>query len=152
MEIRFAEEKDKENILKILDELIDEVNKKMGSTKGHKSNEERYVMYEEMLQREDIKIFIAEENGKLVGVAELFIVPILRRGYYQGVIESLVVTKNMRGQGVGSALVKEIINYCKKNNLPVIKVNSGNELTEAHKFYERHGGKFKEKLFRFDLK
>lgn len=32
------------------------------------------------------------------------------------------------------------------------KVYSGIELAEAHRFYEFHGGKFTEKLFRFDLK
>lgn len=152
VEIRLAKSEDKENVLKILDELIYEVNKKMGSTLAHKSNQKRYALYEKMLHREDIKIFVAQENGEIYGVAELYIIPILRRGYYQGVIEGLVVSKSMRGKGIGSALLKEIIDYCKSNNISVIKVNSGNELTEAHKFYESHGGKFTEKLFRFDLK
>lgn len=152
MEIRLAKLEDKENVLQILDELIAEVNKKMGSTAVHESNEARFNLYEKMLKRDDVKIFVAEEKGEIVGVAEFFIVPILRRGYYQGVIESLIVKESMRGAGIGSALFEKIVNFCKENNISVIKVNSGNELTEAHKFYESHGGKFKEKLFRFDLK
>lgn len=151
MNIRLAEEKDKENVLAILDELIAEVNKKMGASKKHTGNEKRYAMYDELIKRNDIKFFIAEKNNKVVGLGELHIVPILRRGYYQGVIESFVVTKSLRGKGIGSALIEEIINYCKAKNISVIKVNSGIELTDAHTFYEKHGGKFTEKLFRFDL-
>ncbi len=152
MNIRLAEQEDKENVLAILDELIAEVNKKMGSSKKHRGNEKRYAMYDEVIKRDDIKIFIAEENNTVVGLGELHIVPILRRGYHQGVIENFVVAESMRGKGIGSALIQEIINYCKKNNISVIKVNSGIELAEAHAFYEKHGGKFTEKLFRFEIR
>jgi GNAT superfamily N-acetyltransferase len=152
MKIRFAQQKDKENVLALLDELITEANKRMGSPNIHSGDENRYSLYEDILKRDDIKIFVAEENEKLVGVAEFFIVPHLIRGYYQGVIETFVITHKMRGKGMGSALIKEIFNFCKKNNIPVIKVSSGIELTDAHKFYEKHGGRFTEKLFRIDLK
>lgn len=152
MIIRFAQLKDKKQVLKLLDELIFEVNKKMGSSKHHTGNEKRSALYEKLLKRDDVKIFVVEENNKLIGVAELFIVPILRRGYSQAVLESFVITQNIRGKGIGSALMEKIISFCRENNISVIKLTSGIELTDAHRFYEKHGGKFTEKLFRFNLK
>ncbi len=152
MKIRFAKPKDKESILALLDELILEANKKTGSSKHHEGNEKRYTLYENALKRDDIKIFVAEDNSKLVGVAELFIVPILRRGYHQVVVESFVITEKLRGKGIGSALFKKIKEFCQQNNIKIIKLTSSLELTEAHKFYEKHGGKFTEKMFRFEIK
>jgi|SRR3990167_6563915 len=151
MRIRFAKPEDKSQILALLDELISEVNKKMGSSPNHEGDEKRHALFDEMLKRDDVKIFVAEEDGTLVGLSELFIVPILRRGYYQGIIESFVITENRRGQGIGSALLSEIKKFCKDQDFKVIKVASGNELTDAHRFYEKHGAKFTEKFFRIDL-
>lgn len=152
MRIRLASLKDKKQILKLLDELIAEVNKRNKKPiKYSKGDEARGIVYDEEIKRDDIKIFVVEEGKRLVGVAELFIVPILRRGYHQGVIESLVVSESMRGKGIGSKLLQEIFRYCKQQGIKVVKLTSSIYLTDAHKFYKKHGGKFTEKLFRFEL-
>jgi GNAT superfamily N-acetyltransferase len=153
MNIRLATINDRDNILLLLDELIKEVNKKSGKhavfTKGE---EGRKKMYEELLNMLDVKIFVVEEASNLIGIADLFIMPIMRRGYYQGHIEDFVITENMRGKGIGTALMNAIKNYCRENNIKVIKLTSGFELEDAHKFYEKQGGVHTEKMFRFDLK
>lgn len=151
MKIRFAQPEDKEQVIKLLDELLEVANKKTGVSKEHKGDEKRFELYENASKRDDIKIFVVEEKGKLIGVAELYIVPVMRRGAFRGVIESFVVTKSMRGKGIGSALIKEIISYCKKNGFSKIHLTSALQLIDAHRFYERHGAKFTEKMFRFDL-
>ncbi len=152
MNIRFATFKDRDTVLSLLDELITEVNKKGGIAKGTEGQRKRNKIYEKLLKREDVKIFVAEENSRILGVADLFILPIMRRGCYHGHIEDLVVTGNSRGKGIGTALLKTIINYSRQNGIKVIKLTSGLELENAHRFYEKNEGVFTEKMFRFEIK
>ena len=147
MNIRLAQSKDGGKILGLLDELLEEA---MGKHVDQDSKP-RMALFAKTLSREDIKMFIAEENGEVVGFINFFILPVVRRGANFGHVEDLVISKSLRGKGVGTELMKEVINYCKANNINVIKLDSGIELTQAHKFYEKMGGKFTEKMFRFDL-
>lgn len=153
MNIRFATIKDKDAVLSLLDELISEVNKKNNKTsKVTEGQKKRNKIFEELLNRTDVKIFVAQENSQILGVADLFILPVMRRGYNQGHVEDLVVTEKSRGKGIGSALINAVIHYCRQNNVKVIMLTSGLELTNAHKFYEKNGGVFTEKMFRFEIK
>lgn len=152
MNIRFATKEDKEQVLDLLDELIKEVNLQSGKPpKFSSGRESQGKLYDEILQRDDVKIFVVEENGKLLAVADLFILPIMRRGYNYGHIEDFVVTKNTRGKGVGTQLMNAIKDYCREHSIKVIKLTTALELTSAHKFYEKQEGKFTEKMYRFDL-
>lgn len=152
MQIRFAKEEDEDQVLNLLDELIAETNKKNpNQNKSGGDNRVRGNFFEEELEREDIKIFVAEDKRKLIAMAEFFIVPILRRGYYHGVIETFVVSEKERGKGVGGTLIEEIFKFAKNQNIKVVKLTSGLQLTDAHQFYEKHGGKFAERMYRFEL-
>lgn len=152
MNIRFATINDEDEILALLDELIKQANLKSGSPlTSQEKKEARSSQYKILLQREDVKIFVAQEGDKLIGVSDLFIIPIMRRGYYQGHIEDFVVTEKMRGKGIGSSLLEEIKNYCKKRSIKVIKLTTDINFEEAQEFYEKNGGEFTEKMYRFDL-
>ncbi len=152
MEIRLATIKDCKQVISLLDELMLEACRLNKQTPiSHTENGVREKFYQEEIQRKDIKIFVAEENKKVVGMAELFIVPILRRGYYQGVIETFVVTENLRGEGIGSKLIQAVFKYCKEKKITVLKLTSDINMKDAHNFYKKHGGKYTEKLFRFKL-
>ena len=153
MIIRFATLSDKDQIFSLLNELIAKADK--GNKKKKPSGDttiQREKIFKELLMREDTKVFVAEENGKLLAVSDLFIVPIMRRGYYQGHIEDFVVTEQMRGKGIGTKLFNAIRTFCRENNINIIKLTSALELQPAHEFYKKNGGEFTEKLFRFELK
>ena len=152
LKIRFASLDDKEDILNLLDVLGEEINLQRGYSK-HNTEAKKLggPILEEVLKREDAKVFVADLNGKLVGLITFYILPNIRHGYYRGHIEDIVVSKNMRGKGIGSKLFDHLKQYCKNNNIKVIKLDSGKELTDAHHFYEKNGGKYTEKMFRFDI-
>lgn len=153
MNIRLATIKDRDAVLSLLDELLCAVNtNKISNSKGTETQKKRNKIYESLLNRPDVKIFVAEENSHILGVADLFILPLIRRGYNQGHIEDLVVKANSRGKGIGTTLINTIINYSRQNGIKVIKLTSGLELTDAHRFYEKNGGKFTEKMYRFEIK
>ena len=152
MEIRLAIKEDKDNVLKLLDELGEEVNKRMGySPHNAKAQKVGGAIFDEIVSRKDTLIFLAEDKDKLVGVATLYLLPNMRHGWHRGHIEDFVVSESVRGKGVGSQLFDKIKQYCRSNNIKVIKLDSGVDLTDAHRFYEKNGGKFTEKMYRFDL-
>ena len=153
MKIRFATKTDKESVLQLLDELGEEVNKKMGFS-PHNAEAKKIggPIFEEIISRKDTLIFVAEDNEKLVGLATFYLLPNMRHGWHRGHVEDFVISEKMRGKGVGTQLFNTIKQYCKEKNIKVIKLDSGVDLTEAHRFYEKNGGKFTEKMYRFDIK
>jgi len=153
MKIRFATKTDKESVLQLLDELGEEVNKKMGFS-PHNAEAKKIggPIFEEIISRKDTLIFVAEDNEKLVGLATFYLLPNMRHGWHRGHVEDFVISEKMRGKGVGTQLFNTIKQYCKEKNIKVIKLDSGVDLTEAHRFYEKSGGKFTEKMYRFDIK
>ncbi len=152
MKIRFASKKDRQGCLKILDELGTEVNRRKGLKKiSIEAQENGRPIFDEIIERKDILIFIAVEKTKIIGLCNFYILPNIRHGWHRGHIEDFVVSEKVRGKGVGSELMKAVIDYCKKNKIKVIKLDSGLELKEAHSFYEKHGGKHTEKMYRFDI-
>lgn len=145
MNIHIATAEDKENVLKLFDEFSCLLQAKdVPSEKGG-------AIFDEIVSRDDTKIFLAEEDGHVLGLATLYLLPNIRHGWHRGHIEDFFVTANNRGKGVGTKLFTAVKEYCRSHGITVIKLDSGNELTNAHKFYEKNGGKTTERFFRFDL-
>ncbi|HSA83275.1 MAG TPA: GNAT family N-acetyltransferase [Patescibacteria group bacterium] len=149
--VRIATKEDKTDVLRLLDELLTHVEESQGYGSHEPTERVGSSLFDELIVDDKFKIFVAEEDGNVVGAATLFLYPIIRRGQYRGQLEELVVTKSMRGKGAGSKLLEAVKDYCKNNNILSLRLNSGISLTDAHKFYEAHGGKFTEKMFKFDL-
>lgn len=86
------------------------------------------------------KCFVAEVDGKVVGAAVVY----NRFSTWKGKIlhlEDLIVNQKMRGHGIGSALLDEVVKHgynlgAKRINWEVISWNEG-----AIKLYERKGAK-----------
>ncbi len=135
-----------------MDELGEEINQKRGySPHNIEASKVGGTMFDEVVARKDTMIFVAEDDGKLVGLITFYLLPNLRHGFYGGHIEDVVVSKSHRRKGVGSRLLEAVKKYCIKHNVSVVKLDSGLELTDAHAFYLKNGGAFTEKMFRFDL-
>jgi len=143
---------DKKSVLRLLDELGEEVNKKMGYS-PHNAEAQKVggPIFDEIILRKDTLIFVGEEDGKLIGLITLYLLPNMRHGWHRGHVEDFVISENSRGKGIGTQLFNAVKKYCKENNIKVIKLDSGVDLIGAHKFYEKNGGKFTEKMFRFDV-
>ncbi|MBI2617579.1 GNAT family N-acetyltransferase [Candidatus Gottesmanbacteria bacterium] len=145
MNVRVATSNDKTQVLKLFDEFslmikAKDIPSKVGS-----------YMFDEIISRTDTKIFIVEEKGQLLGLATFYLLPNIRHGLKRGHIEDFFITGKARGKGIGTFLFSSIKDYCRKNNIKVIKLHSGNDLVRAHHFYEKSGGKTTERFFRFDI-
>lgn len=56
-------------------------------------------------------------------------------------VMALVVNEDIHGHGIGRSLLNHAELWAKENNAEGIRLNSGVERTEAHKFYEHQGYK-----------
>ena len=90
-----------------------------------------------IIKTQNIKYFIAKDNGKIVASCYICIVPNLtRNGRSIGFIENVITDKEYRGKGIGKNIMENAIKYAKDQNCYKAILQSGNKRTDAHKFYE----------------
>ncbi len=98
-----------------------------------------------------INLFV-ERDGKQVGRVSLFLIYNDLHKEPYGFIEDLYVEEESRGEGIGTALIKEIINEAKSRNCYKLIATSRFEREKLHKYYLKFGFKSYGYEFRLDLK
>ena len=85
-------------------------------------------------------MLVADDHGTLVGTADLLVVPNLTHGARAwAIVENVVVTPVRRRQGIGRALMQEVIKRATEANCYKLQLLSRQERTEAHAFYRSLG-------------
>lgn len=75
------------------------------------------------------KVFVATEENQLVGYIAL------RKRVFALNIDSIIVVKTHQRQGVGRALVGKAKDYAKSHGFKLVRVDTGNFMDYAIKFY-----------------
>jgi len=92
------------------------------------------------IKNQNIKYFIAKDNGKIIASCYICIIPNLtRNGKSIGFIENIITDKDYRKKGIGKNIVENAIKYAKEQNCYKVVLQSGNKRTDAYKFYESLG-------------
>lgn len=86
------------------------------------------------------KIFI-EKDGKEIARAYLYLIKNDLRPECYGLMEDVFVDESLRGQGIGTELVKKIIAIARECGCYKIIATSRHERKEVHKLYEKLGFK-----------
>lgn len=92
-----------------------------------------------------------EEGGEVLGSAYLYVMHNDLHEEPFGFLENVFVKEGHRDQGIGTKLVKEIINAAKRENCYKIICTSRHTKSELHAWYEKLGFKDYGKEFRIDL-
>ncbi len=92
------------------------------------------------IEARGIKIFLEKDN-KEIARAMLYILHNDTRSRNYGFLEDVLVVENLRGQGIGTELIKEIIKTAEENNCYKIVATSRSSRCAVHKLYERLGFK-----------
>lgn len=101
----------------------------------------------ERMQAEGQHVLLAGMDGRVVGLASLFLRHVISADAPFARLAALVVRGDQRGEGVGSALVAEVEGIARRAGCSEIEVTSGLHRPAAHEFYLARG--FTEKPRRF---
>lgn len=147
MNIRFM----KENDLKEVAELLDLYRVFYEQESDYES---AYAFLKERFDRKESIVFVAEEDGKLVGFTQLY--PIfttvgLNRGY---LLNDLYVRKEFRKLGVGSALIQKTFDYGMEQKASFVLLETAVSNTTAQSVYKKMGMHREDDVYYFnrDLK
>lgn len=92
-----------------------------------------------ILRHPDYSTWIAEQGERIVGLAGARIGYTYERNGCYGQLMVLVVDAGFRRSGVGTALVRAVEEWTRKQGGIAVLVNSSKYRREAHRFYEQLG-------------
>lgn len=95
--------------------------------------EDNHFLDIEALCADDIRFFTARTGSDVIGTAALAI----KDGY--GEIKSMFVDEAARGTGAADALMRQLEDQARDEDLPLLRLETGDVLHAAHKLYARHG-------------
>jgi N-acetylglutamate synthase-like GNAT family acetyltransferase len=91
------------------------------------------------LDGDDAAFVAIDENAEIVGCIGLHALTMFHRAGRLGRITALVVEENVRGSGVGHALMAAAHAWFNKRGCEKFEVTSSDHRVAAHRFYARHG-------------
>jgi GNAT superfamily N-acetyltransferase len=99
-----------------------------------------YEAFDRLADNPHQHLMIAFRDGKPAGTLQLSIAQGLsRRGASRAVIEAVRIHRDMRGEGLGTELVKWAISRSRELGASLVQLTSDNSREDAHRFYERLG-------------
>ena len=112
----------------------------LSSEKSNTSSDDMRRHFQDNISNQNVKYFVAENNGKLIATCYVFIIPNLTRGLRNiAYIENVVTRQEYRRKGAGQAVMEMAIRFAKESNCYKVVLQSGNARKEAHMFYEKLG-------------
>lgn len=94
----------------------------------------------EILADRERELAVALRDGRLVGTADMIIVPNLtHRGEPWAIVENVIVAGAARRSGAGRALMEHLIELARAAGCCKLQLISGKHRAEAHEFYRSMG-------------
>lgn len=94
-----------------------------------------------LLKSEHDVIFVAEMDGKVVGVATMQRIISTAMGSFVGLVEDAIVKKEYNGLGIATRLFEQLFSYAKEQNYTRIHLLCDEDNPPAQKFYKKMGFK-----------
>jgi ribosomal protein S18 acetylase RimI-like enzyme len=92
------------------------------------------------IQENDKKILVAQiNNSKIIGMISMVFLPRLNQNTLEMYIPELIISQNYRSKGIGKKLINFSINLGKEKKCHRMRLESGNQRVESHKFYKHLG-------------
>lgn len=115
---------------------------------GYASTPEQVVArLRHLADRTDIRAYVAEQDGRVVGMVGLEAFPAFHRDGLHGYVTALVVDESVRGSGVGAALMAQAEAWFRELGVKRVNLTTALHREEAHAFYERLGYTFTGKRY-----
>lgn len=140
MTIIKADKTHRHAVLKLLDDfrtechrIIDPAKKIVSTT----AQDNGGPLFEKIVVSPTSAIFLAEDEGKYIGIATVNAIPQVRYGRYIAEVEEMFVYPEHQGKGAAVKLMAAVEDWAKANHIEYVRLESGNELLRAHGFYEK---------------
>jgi len=99
-----------------------------------------YTAFESIDQDPNHELVVAEADGEVIGTLHLMFLPSLSfQGGTRAQVESVRITKRLRGQGIGAEMMKWAIDRARQHGCHLMQLTSHGFRTDAHRFYEKLG-------------
>ena len=86
------------------------------------------------------RLIVGELGGQVVATMQMIVIPTLPNGGMTRMeLESVHVSPEFRGGGIGRKLLDLAVEYAREKNAGVIQLTSNKSRKDAHRFYERFG-------------
>jgi len=133
--VRGAEPDDLEALLALYEELTE------GTPSAAPGDlESSRAALERVRSHSDRHLLVAVLDGRVVGSADLVIVPnITHRGTAWGIVENVIVASATRRRGAARALFAEVERIARASGCHKVGLLSGKRRTDAHDFYRSVG-------------
>ena len=97
-------------------------------------------LLENYMQEDNKKILVAQiKNSKIVGMISMIFLSRLNQNTLEMYVPELIVSQNYHSKGIGKKLINFSIKLGKEKKCHRIRLESGNQRIESHKFYEHLG-------------
>ncbi len=106
------------------------------------------IIFDKIATYPNYHFYIAEQQGKTLGVFGLLIMDNLgHQGSPSGIVEGVCVAEDWQGQSIGQQMMLAAQEYCRKASCYKMSLSSNSRRKDAHRFYEnlgftRHGVSF----------
>ena len=114
---------------------IDALNGELSLDPGRKSATKELI--EEVLADANAVMMVANDNGKIAGMATLYVLPTTTKRIAH--VDDVVVSSAYRGQGLGEKLMRALIEEARKRGVSDIHLTSRPARVAAQKLYEKVG-------------
>jgi ribosomal protein S18 acetylase RimI-like enzyme len=115
----------------------------IGATRDGGADLEPYVRAFAAIDADPAQLLVVvtePEGGEVVATLQLTVIPALaRRGSLRGQIEAVRVHEDLRGHGLGEALMTWAIDEARRRGCTLIQLTSDKRREAARRFYERLG-------------
>ena len=97
--------------------------------------------YFEVIEADPNQVFVVfEVEGVIIGCLQLSFIPGLsRQGAWRGQIESVRISSERRGAGLGQKMISWAIDTCRKRGCRIIQLTSDKARKDAAEFYRALG-------------
>ena len=105
------------------------------------SNHDKYLRaFRSMESEPHNTLVVGEDDGKVVAVYQLTLISgVSLSGTKRAQIEGVRVARERRGQGIGSALIKDAETRAREGGAGLLQFTTNSSRDEAQLFYRRHG-------------
>ena len=126
----------------------------LGRPKPQKDNEFEIFtkLLKNYMQEDDRKILVAQiENLKIIGMVSIVFLSRLNQNTLEMYVPELIVSQNYHSKGIGKKLINFSIELGKEKKCHRMRLESGNQRIESHKFYKHLGFESSSIFFTKDL-